>query len=110
MGRVRPRRGALDHPDTMREAWRKDIVPLPARAADLLKAMHPTRGHTKFGFLNRDDRRRAIADVVFWQILDVVSPAITHDAITSLKRFRRVLGFPGIDDGHTGRFKRSRIA
>ena len=43
------------------KARREHVVPLPTQAVELLKAMHPITGHTKFVFPNRDDRQRPTA-------------------------------------------------
>ncbi|RZT32359.1 tyrosine-type recombinase/integrase [Cupriavidus agavae] len=51
------------------KARREHVVPLPTQAVELLKAMHPITGHTKFVFPNRDDRQRPMADAALRQAL-----------------------------------------
>lgn len=51
------------------KARRAHAVPLPSQAIDLLKAMKPVTGHTKFVFPNRDDRARPMADASLRQAL-----------------------------------------
>ncbi|MBE3027377.1 integrase arm-type DNA-binding domain-containing protein [Janthinobacterium sp. GW458P] len=51
------------------KARREHLLPLPTQALDLLKAMRPVTGNTKFVFPNRDDRARPMADAALRQAL-----------------------------------------
>ncbi|MEJ2896591.1 hypothetical protein [Bordetella avium] len=51
------------------KARREHIVLLPTQVVELLKAMYPIAGHTKFVFPNRDDRQRFMADATLRQAL-----------------------------------------
>lgn len=51
------------------KARREHVLPLPTQALDLLKAMRPVTGNTKFVFPNRDDRARPMADAALRQAL-----------------------------------------